>query len=77
MEVALRWVFEQGVSVIVKSYNADRMRQNLDIFDWSLTADELHRISEIPQSKGCVGTEYTSDTGPYKTLQELWDEEVH
>lgn len=27
------------------------MKQNLDIFNWSLSADELNKISYIPQRK--------------------------
>nr|XP_043639151.1 D-galacturonate reductase-like [Erigeron canadensis] len=50
-QITLRWIFEQGVSVVVKSYNIERMKQNIDIFDWSLTEDELYKISQIPQQK--------------------------
>ena len=51
MQIALRWIYEQGVSFVVMSLNKERMQQNLDIFDWSLTEDELNRISKIPQQK--------------------------
>ncbi|GKA64042.1 D-galacturonate reductase-like protein [Tanacetum coccineum] len=50
-QIALRWIYEQGVSFVVKSFNTQRMQQNLDIFDWSLTEDELNQISQIPQQK--------------------------
>ncbi|GKA52797.1 NADPH-dependent codeinone reductase 1-4 [Tanacetum coccineum] len=50
-QIALRWIYEQGVSFVVKSLNKERMQQNLDIFDWSLTEDELNKISKIPQQK--------------------------
>jgi len=49
--VALRWIYEQGVTSIVKSYNKERLRQNLDIFDWELTDDDRLKISQIPQKK--------------------------
>ncbi|KAJ4710184.1 NADPH-dependent codeinone reductase-like protein [Melia azedarach] len=32
-KVSLRWVYEQGVSLLVKSFNKERMKENLDIFD--------------------------------------------
>ncbi|KAE8667267.1 Non-functional NADPH-dependent codeinone reductase 2 [Hibiscus syriacus] len=48
----LRWVYEQGVCVIVKSFNKERMKQNLDIFDWELSDDDLHKISQLPQCEG-------------------------
>ncbi|MFS7961770.1 putative D-galacturonate reductase [Helianthus anomalus] len=35
----------------LKSFNTERMKQNLDIFDWSLSEEELIKISHIPQQK--------------------------
>ncbi|XP_010043911.2 non-functional NADPH-dependent codeinone reductase 2 [Eucalyptus grandis] len=75
-QVCLRWVYEQGVSVLVKSFNKERMKENLDIFDWSLSLEELNKISQIPQKKGFVGLEIVSPNGPYKSPEELWDEEI-
>jgi 3''-deamino-3''-oxonicotianamine reductase len=49
--VSLRWVYEQGATSIVKSYNKERMKQNLEIFDWELTEEDRHKISQIPQKK--------------------------
>lgn len=50
-QISLRWLHEQGVSFVVKSFNKERMKQNLDIFDWSLSGEELNKISHIPQRK--------------------------
>ncbi|KAG5604300.1 hypothetical protein H5410_025792 [Solanum commersonii] len=75
-QVALRWGYEQGIGVVVKSYNKERMKQNLEIFNWSLSDDECRKISEITQSRACLGKDYTSPYGPYKTMEELWDEEL-
>ncbi|XP_016546784.2 LOW QUALITY PROTEIN: non-functional NADPH-dependent codeinone reductase 2-like [Capsicum annuum] len=75
-QVALRWGCEQGIGVVVKIYNKERMKQNLEIFDWSLSDDDCRKISKIPQSRACLGKDYTSHYGPYKTIEELWDEEL-
>ncbi|CAN4116269.1 unnamed protein product [Withania somnifera] len=75
-QIALRWGYEQGIGVVVKSYNKERMKQNLEIFDWSLSDDECRRISEIPQRRACLGKDFTSPYGPYMTIEELWDEEL-
>ncbi|KAG7949769.1 hypothetical protein I3843_13G079400 [Carya illinoinensis] len=75
-QISLRWVYEQGVSVLVKSFNKERIKENLDIFDWKLSPEELQKISHIPQRKGFPGIEFISDEGPYKTLSELWDGEI-
>ncbi|XP_071686423.1 D-galacturonate reductase-like [Rutidosis leptorrhynchoides] len=50
-QISLRWLYEQGVSFIVKSFNKERLKQNLEIFDWSLSEEELNKISQIPQQK--------------------------
>ncbi|KAK1416317.1 hypothetical protein QVD17_32106 [Tagetes erecta] len=50
-QISLRWLYEQGVSIAVKSFNIERMKQNLDIFDWSLTEEELTKIDQIPQRR--------------------------
>ncbi|KAK6252605.1 hypothetical protein QUC31_014325 [Theobroma cacao] len=75
-QISLRWAYDQGVGVIVKSFNGERMKQNLEIFDWSLNEDELNKISEIPQSRGVPGVDYISRYGPFKTVEEIWDGEV-
>ncbi|XP_071689699.1 D-galacturonate reductase-like [Rutidosis leptorrhynchoides] len=50
-QISLRWLYEQGVGFVVKSFNQERMKQNLEIFDWSLSEEELNKISQIPQQK--------------------------
>ncbi|XVE91873.1 hypothetical protein REPUB_Repub01dG0048800 [Reevesia pubescens] len=51
-QISLRWLYEQGVSSVAKSFNKERMRENLDIFDCSLTEDESNKIGQLPQRKG-------------------------
>ncbi|KAJ4791082.1 NAD(P)-linked oxidoreductase superfamily protein [Rhynchospora pubera] len=72
-QICLRWVFEQGDCVLVKSFNEERMKQNLDIINWELSDDEREKIDQIPQRKGFPGLEFVSSDGPYKNLEELWD----
>lgn len=72
-QVSLRWAVEQGIGVVVKSFNKERMQQNLDIFDWELNADEYKKIAGIPQGRACLGIDYTSPYGPYKTIDDIWD----
>ncbi|MER7687203.1 aldo/keto reductase [Streptomyces sp. NPDC097610] len=40
-QVLLRWGVQQGRSVIPKSTKRERIAENLDVFDFELTADEL------------------------------------
>ncbi|XWS22925.1 hypothetical protein CRYUN_Cryun29cG0077500 [Craigia yunnanensis] len=50
-QISLRWVYEQGASVITKSFNKDRMKSNIEIFEWSLSMEDLEKISCLPQLK--------------------------
>ncbi|XP_028086668.1 probable NAD(P)H-dependent oxidoreductase 1 isoform X2 [Camellia sinensis] len=75
-QVCLRWVYEQGVSVLVKSFNKERIKENLDIFDWMLSPEESQKIDRIPQQRGYLGLQFISDQGPYKSVEEFWDEEI-
>ncbi|KAJ0038060.1 hypothetical protein Pint_22026 [Pistacia integerrima] len=44
VQICLRWAYEQGVSLVVKSFNKERMKQNLEIFDRKLSPEELYKI---------------------------------
>ncbi|CAL4940999.1 unnamed protein product [Urochloa decumbens] len=74
-QVCIRWVYEQGDCVIPKSFNDKRMRENLDIFDWELTDDARHKISSLPEFRGTYDF-FVHDSGPYKTAEEFWDDEI-
>lgn len=49
-QVMLRWNIQRGVVVIPKSTHVERMRENLDVFDFELTADEMARIEGLDQA---------------------------
>lgn len=46
-QVVLRWDIELGIVTIPRSSNPARLAQNLDIFDFSLTPDEVAAISAL------------------------------
>lgn len=46
-QVALRWLIQRGVIIIPKSTHIERMRQNLDIFDFELSADDMAQIATL------------------------------
>ena len=41
-QIGLRWLVQQGVSAIPKSTHKDRILENADIFDFSLTEEEMN-----------------------------------
>lgn len=46
-QVALRWLIQRGIVVIPKSTHRERMEQNLDVFDFKLTDDEMGRMATL------------------------------
>ncbi|KAI6684233.1 hypothetical protein NL676_030146 [Syzygium grande] len=76
-QVALRWGLKLGHSVLPKSTNEARIKENFNVFDWSIPDDLFCKFSDIPQVKLIKGTGFVHETlGAYKTVEELWDGEV-
>ncbi|MCX2186871.1 MULTISPECIES: aldo/keto reductase [Limosilactobacillus] len=46
-QVILRWHLQTGIAFIPKSIHTTRIRQNLDIYDFRLTDDEMARIDQL------------------------------
>ncbi|KAK2994376.1 hypothetical protein RJ640_029491 [Escallonia rubra] len=75
-QICLRWGYEQGAVVVMKSFNKERLKANADIFNWELSEEESKKIGDIPQSRGHRGEEFISPDGPIKSLEEFWDGEL-
>ncbi len=50
-QVIVRWCIQQDVLPLVKSIHAERIRENLDIFDFCLTEEEVAAISALPECR--------------------------
>ena len=48
-QVVLRWMIQRGVVVIPKSVTPERMAQNLDVFDFTLTDDDMTQIATLDE----------------------------
>ena len=48
-QVALRWLTQRGIVAIPKSSHRERMEQNFDIFDFTLTPEEMDRMASMNQ----------------------------
>ena len=47
--MALRWLTQRGIVAIPKSSHKERMAQNFDIFDFTLSDDEMAQIAQLNQ----------------------------
>lgn len=50
-QVALKWNVQRGVVIIPKSTHIERMEQNMDIWDFELSADEMAKITVLDLGK--------------------------
>jgi diketogulonate reductase-like aldo/keto reductase len=50
-QVVLHWAVQRGTAAIPKSTNPGRLRENLSIFDFELTADEMAAISALDSNR--------------------------
>lgn len=50
-QVALRWHIQRGDIVFPKSANPGRMAQNLDIFDFELSSDQMARVESLDRGQ--------------------------
>lgn len=48
-QIILRWSVQEGNVVFPKTLNPEHMRQNIDIFDFELTSDEMAQVNALPQ----------------------------
>lgn len=69
-QVALRWLTQRGIVAIPKSTHVERMKQNFDIFDFSLSDAEMQQIASLNQHD--TGTVNFSDPQLVKFLIETY-----
>jgi diketogulonate reductase-like aldo/keto reductase len=51
-QVSLRWLIQQNVAAIPRSSRIERLAQNIDVFDFRLSDDEMQRIFALGSPKG-------------------------
>lgn len=66
-QVILRWVYQRGIISIAKSTKIERMRENLAIFDFSLSVGEMAQIAKLETGKPLLDHQ---DTQRIKWLNE-------
>jgi len=50
-QVLLRFLTQQGIAVIPKSTNPDRLKSNFDVFDFTLTSAEMKKLDSLDQGE--------------------------
>lgn len=64
-QVIIRWHLEHGFSAIPKSVTPSRIRENFDVFDFTLTADEVAAIDALDTGRRAGSDPETFDRDSY------------
>ena len=71
VQVVLRWLLQQNVSVIPKTWREEWLLENISIFDFSLSDEEMKMIDALDQGRCLNYNSYTATRGlpiKYKDL---------
>ena len=71
-QVALRWNVQRGVTVIPKSVHKERMEQNVNIWDFTLSGEDMAEIAKLD-----IGRSEIVDHSDPKFVQMLHQVKVH
>lgn len=69
-QVVLRWHLQRGHVVIPKSTHPERMRQNLDVLGFELTADEMAALNALDSPAGRISGHPNEFDSP-QTLEDM------
>ena len=61
-QTALRFLVQSGVAVIPKSVKKERMKENFNVFDFSLSEDEMHQIEALDTAQSLFFSHYDPHT---------------
>lgn len=50
-QIVLRWGVQRGTAVVPKTVRAERLRENLALFDFALEAEEMRQVSALDRSR--------------------------
>ena len=61
-QVALRFLLQSGSVVIPKSVHENRMKENIDVFDFELSAEEMKRLEALDTGKSLFFSHHDPET---------------
>ncbi|OAY69053.1 Aldose reductase [Ananas comosus] len=77
-QVLVKWALQRGTSVIPKSKNPERIKENFQVFGWEIPEEDFRALSSMKDQKRVLdgGFLFVNKThGPYRSAAEIWDNE--
>ena len=57
-QVIVRWLLQRGVTVLAKSTHIERMQQNIDVFDFELSEEDMNLIASMDEKNSSFFSHY-------------------
>ncbi|XP_010922658.1 aldose reductase [Elaeis guineensis] len=77
-QVLVRWALQRGTSVIPKSTNSERIKENIQVFGWEIPEEDFRALNSIRDQRRVLDGEdifVNKIHGPYRCAADLWDNE--
>lgn len=74
-QILIRLAIQRGCSVLPKSVQQERLKSNLDVFNWTLSQDDMNALLSLKTQCRMVAGAFLVESGAFKSLEDLWDEE--
>uniref|UniRef100_A0A7N0T6Q9 NADP-dependent oxidoreductase domain-containing protein n=1 Tax=Kalanchoe fedtschenkoi TaxID=63787 RepID=A0A7N0T6Q9_KALFE len=77
-QVLVKWAIQRGTSVIPKSTNPARMKENIMVYDWEIPEQDFQALCSIPDQKRVLDGEellVNKADGPLRSVADIWDHE--
>jgi alcohol dehydrogenase (NADP+) len=73
-QVLINWAISRGASVIPKSVNPGRLKQNFEAENFELSEDDMNIINKLDRHFRFINGGFWAIEGSTYTVQNLWDE---
>lgn len=73
-QILLAWAVNRGTSVIPKSVNPERLKQNLQAAEIEVNADTMKKIAQLDRHYRFINGRFWAVPGSGYTYENLWDE---
>ncbi|MEE6477827.1 hypothetical protein FKM82_011644 [Ascaphus truei] len=69
-QVAMRYLLQRGIVVLVKSFNLNRIKQNFKVFDFQLSAEDMKSLDDLNRNMRYMKTRRWNDHPNYPFTDE-------